>query len=267
MKNIVSSILLLLMALNCRENTASRNQLNEIKIVKFQPLEDIAVYIEHPQTSDKICLKDIARAKKDIEIGDLVFTMPYGEGNYNLRSEKYIRELCKRYHLAFRFEMVSDVINKEGRKGCYEAFMDKKIDQKYGLKFRQFILEEADLMLIKSNDTVLAWDCDKKPQIEGISSAIINVQLEKNLRSDLSQDKINYVAGLDVAFYIDKQGIASGYHLEDYNSIEKEGNEKYKARLFRAGIDALKKHKNCVAGEILGQKVITKQIIRIYFDA
>ncbi|MGV8993353.1 MAG: hypothetical protein ACOH1O_04570 [Flavobacterium sp.] len=163
--------------------------------------------------------------------------------------------------------MVSDVINKEGREGCYEAFMDKKIDQKYGLKFRQYILEEADSMLLKSNDTVLAWDCDKKPQIEGITSAMINVQLEKKLRIDLSNDKINYVTGLDIAFYIDKNGIASGYHLENYNSIEKQGNEKYKARLILAGIDALKNHQNCIPGEILGQKVVTKQIIRIYFDA
>ncbi|MGV8993352.1 MAG: hypothetical protein ACOH1O_04565 [Flavobacterium sp.] len=98
MKSVVSITLLFLIAINCKENKANSNQLNKIQIVKLQPLEDIAAYIEHPQTSDKICPKDIARAKKEIEIGGLVFTMPYGEGNYNLRSEKYIRELCKRYH-------------------------------------------------------------------------------------------------------------------------------------------------------------------------
>ncbi len=255
------------MIISCNQNPTKSNPESKIKIVKIEPQESISNYIEHPKLNDKICTTEIERAKKDIQKGELVFSMPNGEGDYDLRQEKYIRKLCEKYNLVFRFEMISDAIVEEGRQGCYGAYMDKKLAEKYGSKFKQSILDQADLMLIKSNDTVVSWDCDKEPKIEGITSEnMIEVQLDENLKNELSKNKINYNAGIDIGFYIDKKGIPSGYYLVDYNRTEKGKTQKYKQQLLQAGIDELKKHQRCVSGEIKGQKVITKQIIRTYFN-
>jgi len=140
------------------------------------------------------------------------------------------------------------------------------IAEKYNVNFKKDLLNQADIMLSKSNDTVLSWDCDKEPKIKGLTSeGSIYVSLDTKFKKQLERDKIFYGAGMDISFYIDKKGIPSGYHLEDYNRIEKNNNKKYKLQFVKAGIDQLKKYRECSAGEIKGQKVITKYIIRTYF--
>ncbi|MEZ0129296.1 hypothetical protein AB9T88_05760 [Flavobacterium sp. LBUM151] len=235
--------------------------------VRLPPkFENIHTYIQHPKSEDRICKSAITWAKKDIQKGELVFSMLNGEGDYDLRQEKYIRILCKKHNLIFRFEMIDDAPVEEGMQGCYGAYMDNMIAKKFNSNFKQNLLNKADIMLSKSNDTIRSWDCDIKPKIEGLTSEnSIHILLDAKFKKQLAKDKIYYGAGIDISFYIDKKGKPSGYHLDDYNRLEKNNREKYKTQFVKVAIDQLKKYQKCSAGEIKGQKVITKQTIRTYF--
>lgn len=267
MKKNIFFLLLLLSIFSCKQNSEESSPLDTSKIIKLPKLENIHTYIQHPKSEDRICRNGIKWAKKDIEKGELVFSMPSGEGDYDLRQEKYIRILCKKHNLIFRFEMIDDAPVEEGMQGCYGAYMDNMIAKKFNSNFKQNLLNEADIMLSKSNDTIRSWDCDIKPKIEGLTSEnSIHILLDAKFKKQLAKDKIYYGAGIDIRFYIDKKGKPSGYHLDDYNRLEKNNREKYKVQFVKAGIDQLKKYQKCSAGEIKGQKVITKQTIRTYFN-
>lgn len=267
MKKNIFFLLLLLSIFSCKQNLEESSPLDTSKIIKLPKLENIHTYIQHPKSEDRICRNGIKWAKKDIEKGELVFSMPSGEGDYDLRQEKYIRILCKKHNLIFRFEMIDDAPVEEGMQGCYGAYMDNMIAKKFNSNFKQNLLNEADIMLSKSNDTIRSWDCDIKPKIEGLTSEnSIHILLDAKFKKQLAKDKIYYGAGIDIRFYIDKKGKPSGYHLDDYNRLEKNNREKYKVQFVKAGIDQLKKYQKCSAGEIKGQKVITKQTIRTYFN-
>lgn len=267
MKKTFFFIVILLNIISCKQNLEESSSLDTSKIVKLPKLENIHTYIQHPKLEDRICGNGIALAKKDIQNGELVFSMPSGEGDYDLRQEKYIRMLCKKHNLIFRFEMIDDAPAEKGRQGCYGAYMDNMIAEKYYSNFKRDVLNEADIMLSKSNDTVKSWNCDKKPIIEGLGSEdAIYILLDPKFKTQLANDKIYYGAGIDISFYIDKKGKPSGYHLKDYNRLEKINREKYKIQFVKAGIAQLKKYQKCRAGEVKGQKVKTEQIIRTYFN-
>ncbi len=265
----ISSGIFLLFALSiifysCKQDSTS-NSSNKVKLVKMKSQEKLTNYISHPKKDDKVCLADIEKAKNDVSNGKIVFCMPSGEGNYELRQEKYIRILCKKQNLVFEFEMISDAISGEGRQGCYGTYMDKVIEEKYGKNFKQSILEQADEILIKSDDTISSYSCDVKPKIIGISDESIKIKLDAKLKNQLKTDNLGYFPIVDVGFYIDKNGNPSGYYLESFNDNENKSNKKFEAQLLKIVIEELKKYKKCESGEIKNKKVMTKNIIKVFF--
>ena len=134
MKFILSTFLLLSI-FSCKHNQEEKEAIdnNKIIIVKAKQPENIQTYIHKVGSSDSLCLREIAYAKSQIDSGKIVFTLKRGEGSYNTRQSKRLKELCEKYSLKFGYDEIEDSFSNEyERTGCYGAFMDEAIEKKFG---------------------------------------------------------------------------------------------------------------------------------------
>jgi hypothetical protein len=232
-----------------------------------RPENQLEKYIQKPVNTDSMCIKDIERAKNDISKGRIVFCYPMGFGSHNLRQEKQLRELCKRYRLIFNYEVFSDFIIEGQTQGCYGAYMDKIIASKFGADFKQDLLEKADSILLAANDTIVYYKCDKQPQIPGKDDyeTTLEAKVPERISKQLKADKEGDLPFMDIGFYIDKSGNASGYFLNYFMDADSKSNQKYKNELFNLGVEQLKEIKHWETGIVKGQKVNTENNVRVYF--
>ena len=70
---------------------------------------------------------------------------------------------------------------------------------------------------------------------------------------------------MDIGFYIDKSGNASGYFLNYFMDANSKSNQKFKDELFKIGVEQLKAIKHWETGFVNGQKVNTENNVRVYF--
>ena len=232
-----------------------------------RPENQLEKYIQKPTTTDSMCIKDIEKAKNDILKGRIVFCYPFGFGTFELRQEKQLRELCKRNGLIFEYELFSDVIIEGQTQGCYGAYMDNVIARKFGTDFKQNLLEQADSILLATNDTIVYYKCDKRPQIPGNDDyePTLEAKVPEKLSKQLIADKEGHLPFMDIGFYIDKSGNASGYFLNYFMDADNKSNQKYKEELFKIGVEQLKEIKHWETGKVKGQKVNTENNVRVYF--
>src|ERR1700751_4065183 len=164
----IRSVAMLLMTLFLFACGQNKNQDKQVSFIQpDNPENRLAKYIEKPSDKDSMCIKEIERAKRDISKGRIVFCMPMGFGSFQLRQEEQIQQLCKKNNLVFEYETFSDVIISGQTQGCYGAYMDKVIQDKFGVGFKEKLLNKADGILLASNDTIVYYLCDKRPQIPG----------------------------------------------------------------------------------------------------
>lgn len=251
---------------SCGQNSQKEKMVHSKK-ESFRKLE---YYIDNPAETDSMCLKSIAAAKADIANGKLVFFISFDEGKYQMRQEKQLMELCKFYHLELDYELTGCVIYEGQTQGCYGAYMGKIIEQKYGKGFIKMLFKKADSLLVESNDTVLSYYCDKLPQIPGRDveegeEANVVVNVPKKFRESLKADSIGDFPFMDIGFYIDRSGNASGYFLDFFNDVGNVSNQKLQDDLYKLGISRLKKIKRWEPGLINGQRMITEHNVRVYF--
>lgn len=231
-----------------------------------RPENQLEKYIQKPATTDSMCIKDIEKAKNDITKGKVVFCHPMGFGSHNLRQENQLRELCKRHGLIFDYELFSDVIIEGQTQGCYGAYMDKIIAGKFGASFKQNLLEQADSILLEANDTIAYYKCDKRPQIPGRNDHDrLFPNINENIKKKLKADNEGRFPFMDIGFYINKEGITSGYFINYFHDADSKSNQKFKAQLFELGVEELKKIKIWETGEVGGQKVNTENNVRVYY--
>lgn len=247
---IISTIFLILSLSSCK---------NEKKF-------DIKSYVLNPSNTDTECLNEIEQANKDIENGKIVFTHPCHMFDCVLRQEKYVFDLCKKYNIHFEYEAFSDIIIEGQTQGCYGAVMDNYINKKFGKDFKSKILKDADSILLASNDTIIYYNCDKKPQIPGKGNyeTTFVAKLPEKLIEQIKPSKEGNLPFMDIGFYIDKSGKSSGFFLNYFMKADKL-NYKFKDELFKIGVEQLKEIKYWETGEINGQKVNTENNIRVYF--
>jgi hypothetical protein len=247
-----------------------QNQPNDkaTEIVTIDRLENqLEKYISKPAETDSMCLKDIAKAKSDIAKGKLVFSTPMGFGTHHLRQEKQLRELCKNYNLVFDYEMFGCVVYEGQTEGCYGAYMTKAIEDKYGKGFKEILLAKADSILLAKNDTIAYYLCDKRPQSPGKDDyeTTLEAKVPEKLIKLLKADKEGDLPFMDIGFYIDKSGNASGYFLNYFMDADSKSNQKFKDELFKIGVEQLKAIKHWEPGIVSGQKVNTENNVRVYF--
>ena len=216
--------------------------------------------------NDSLCIKDIEKAKTDVKKGRIVFCMPMYPMSDLLRNEKQIKQLCKKNNIVFDYEIFSDVISFGQTQGCYAAYMDKIIAEKFGSNFKEKLLLQANNILLSSTDTINYSQCDNKPRILGKGEvSTLEVKLNNKLSKQLKSDNKGHLPFMGICFYIDKNGNPSGYFLNFFSDADNRSNEKFKDELFKAGVKSLRQYKHWEPGRVKGQKVNTENNVRVYF--
>lgn len=258
----IKFILILLGLFSCKQNQEKVIDVNnQIKIIKLKKPEDIKSYIHKVDHRDLLCLHELKLAKAQVNSGKVVFTLKRGEGAYNARQAKRLKELCKNYKLYFDFDEIEDSFENEyERAGCYGAFMDEVIEKKFGVGFREKLLKEADELSIANNDTINAYECDVRSEIYGLETN--NVVYLSGKKYNVKRNQHGQFLNLDVMVYVDKAGKVIGYKL---NKFMDDNLDSERERLFGVAVKELKKYKECKAGEIRGKKVITKNFVTVNF--
>jgi len=224
-------------------------------------------YIQILASQDTHCLKDVERAKTDLKNGKIVLCMPMGLSINPLRYEKQLRQLCRKNNIFFNYEEYDDVINVHETQGCYTAYMDKIIAEKFGEDFKEKLLSQADSILLFSNDTIPDYQCDQKPQILSNQEELtLNIKLNSKLCKQIKSAKDGWeLHHMVICFYIDRKGIPSGYHLGWFSHTLNKSNDKLKDMLYKMGVNALKKYKHWQPGRIKGLNVITDNSVTVNF--
>lgn len=258
----IKFILILLGLFSCKHNQEKVIDVtDQIKIVKLKKPEDIKSYIHKVDSRDLLCLDELKLAKAQVDSGKVVFTLKRGEGAYNTRQAKRLKELCEKYKLYFGFDEIEDSFENEyERAGCYGAFMDEVIEKKFGVGFREKLLKEADELSIANNDTINAYECDVRSEIYGLETN--NVVYLSGKKFNVKRNQHGQFLNLDVMVYIDKVGKVIGYKL---NKFMDDDLDSERERLFGVVVKELKKYKECKAGEIRGKKVITENFVTVNF--
>ena len=229
-------------------------------------------YILNPEESDSLCIKEISRAKSFVERGEIVFCIlyPHLSSPLTKRHEKYIRELCKKNNLFFDYEHVSDIIYEGQTQCCFSAYMDKIIADKFGANFKNRLLAQADSMLLAANDTITYWLCDKWPRILGQNvrdthyETNLSAKIPEKLGQQLKAKNDGRLPFMDIGFYIDKDGNASNYFLNYF--LDWKTNQEFKDELFNLAVEKIKTIQQWETGIVAGQKVNTKNNVRVHFE-
>ena len=227
-------------------------------------------YIQNPPKSDSTCIKDIRRAKTMVENGEIVFCYPLYFGSWGLRQEKQLRLLCEQHGLIFSYEIFSCIIDEKQRQGCFSAYMDKIVADKYGADFKHKLLAQADSIMIAVNDTVPYYLCDKEPKIPSVNndyeSKYLIVQIPEEIHKQLKANNDGKLPFMDVGFCIDKEGNASGYFLNDFYDANSKENQLFQDDLFNISVAQLKQIECWESGIVNNRKVITKNNVRVHFS-
>lgn len=99
--------------------------------------------------NDTFCLKEVTKAKADIDKSKLVYCN--FEFFPQLRCEKEMTEALKKFNITYENEVASDVIVEGYTNNCYCGYMQEQIDKKFGKKFTDSLLYISDSIYISKN--------------------------------------------------------------------------------------------------------------------
>lgn len=105
----------------------------ENEYVEFDPIK----YVSNPEKTDTLCISEINRTKDEIKTNGIAFTQEAGFLYGHNRYEKELEELCKKYGLNYEIDLIGCVVFEGQTQGCYGAYMDKVLADKYGLDFKK----------------------------------------------------------------------------------------------------------------------------------
>lgn len=229
-------------------------------------------YIAYPNPTDSLCISDINRAKKDIANGNIVFTQEYGFLFGDIRYERELRKLCKNYGLIFDFELISDVVIDGQTQGCYGAYMDKIIADKFGRDFKEKLHKAADSIyldnIIKSHKVVQYWDCDERPRLPNEitrTNDYLTIKMVDNI--DIAENKCHHGGSpfLDLGFIVELDSTISGFYIRNFVP-DLDINKRYKTELFNIAVKHMKDiYSEWIPGKIDGHMVRTNNNVRIFF--
>ena len=243
------------------------------KISDPQEYSEMIDYVNNLDQGDTSCLADIKRAKEDLAKGKVVFTQTMGFLFGHIRFENELQELCRKNGLYYGVEMISDIEIDGQTQGCYGAYMDKIIIEKFGAGFKEKLRAKADsLFLAKANTQnkiVQYWDCDERPRLpeetERNQDYLTTINVNK---LDIVKDESDYGGWpfFDLGFIIEKDSSISGFYIRNF--VPHLGkNEKFEDELFKLAVQELKtNYSKWVPGTIKGIPVRTDNNVRIFFE-
>jgi len=272
MRKIVTYIIILAIVSACSDHKKSNKQTIETSTSE-QNLEnkisDRIAYVMDPKLTDSLCKSDISRAKSDIKNGKLVYVQTAGLGFGFKRYETDLKKLCKENGLEYDVDLIGCVVMEGQTQGCYGAYMDKILIDKFGADFKEKLNQQADSLflarVIKEEIPIFSWDCDEEPKpILGNKKYLETTLDVPNL--DLKRTELAKTwPAIDLSFIIERNGKISKFYSNNYISNLKH-NEKYKNQLYNIAIDYIKNnYPNWKAGEINGTPVRTDHNLRITF--
>ncbi len=173
---------------------------------------------------DTTCIKELEEAERDFAANKITYCHYTGNLTFNdLRSQKEMTELLEKYKIDFRNEGSSCFVFKHQSEHCFCEFMESKIKKKFGDKFIDSLLIEADELYLKNNidSTFNYFICDSRPMYPGDRDSYQDEEsdvLQKEIDAALTYPE-RYVkrpnydvsAYVNVSFDVDKQGNAKNH--------------------------------------------------------
>lgn len=226
--------------------------------------------------ADTTCLKEIKKAKSDIQKGKLTFCHFAGSMLFqSLRNSKEMDSLLKRFGIGYKEEITSDVIFGDQTQGCYCDFMKEQVDNKFGKSFIDSLLNVSDSLYVQNNinDTFYYANCDTRPNYPNDNDTNPD-EYSEVFQSDFDRS-IKYPAGyikrpnydssafVDVHLYVDKAGhaVITGYWFV----FDIKANHQYE-NYFEKEVEKIMKKTGWTPATIRNQKLNSDMVMRLSFD-
>lgn len=274
MKYKIAIIISIVFLNSCIENKRKIDNVNntsqfeeefvEDKFEKFDPI----AYVSNPAKTDKLCLSAIEKAKADIKKGGIVFTQAAGFGFGHNRYEAELKELCKQKGLNYDIDLIGCVVVKGQTQGCYGAYMDKILSEKYGSDFKENMYKKADSMFLVNaiDKTVYYGDLDNRPRLpteKKRNSDDLGYAYFENLEIKTKSNKWKDLPFMDIHFIVHKDSTISNFSVSNFVA---RGNDKFKTELFNLAVNKIKAdYPIWVPGSIKGISLKSENNIRIHF--
>ena len=260
--------------ISCKKNTEVINtsRSDTTKIVKLPPPLDYAKYMKNVPKSDSLCNSEIERAKDDLSKYNGVYVQTICFGCDFKPYEDEIKEVLKKKKFKLGIQDLGCEIYEGQTRGCYIAYIDLKMKEKYGENYKSEIENDAIKILIKNinnnNKIISIYDLEQneKPKILNPKIAIEN-DYSTTIKTDLpiNRKSMHYLF-TDIEFIVEKDGTIS--NIKQTNWVNEKGiDEKYKQDLINLAIHTLKKdYNNWKPGTYKGNKSRIQNNLRISFE-
>lgn len=260
---------------SCTEKKKEHNDEKSISELQdeYEKFDPIA-YVSNPAKTDSLCISEINKAKSDIENEGIVFTQAVGFLFGHNRYEKELEKLCEEKGLKYDIDLIGCVVFEGQTQGCYGAYMDKALSEKYGSDFKKNMHKKADSIFlenaIKNKIAIEYWDCDERPRLpnekERTSDYIPYLKVE-NIKIKRGDKQHNDWPFFDLGFIVEKDSTISGFYSRNYVSNFKE-NQVIEKELFEIAVKHIKKNYPIwVPGIINGIQVRTNNNLRIHLKS
>ena len=233
-------------------------------------------FTEFVKQSDTTCLKEISEAKNEIENGKLTYCH-YSGNIYNqyLRSERELKELLKKNNIDFRNQGSSCIVYENQTEHCYCKLMEENINQKYGKKFVDSLVNDADEKYLNNhiNDTMYYAKCDKRPNYPNDKdeskdeySEVMQKEIDdaiKYPKSYIKRPNYDVSSFVDISFFVDKNGNAKITYFSYHFDIKTNHKlEKY----FESELKKIIKTKEWKPAQIRNRNVNSDMVLRYGFE-
>lgn len=233
-------------------------------------------FIESIKQEDTTCLKEISEAEKEIKNGKLTYCHHSGNiYNHYLRYEKELIEILKENNLEFRNEGSSCIVYENQTEGCYCKLMDEKINQKYGEKFVDSLLNSADEKYLNKhiNDTMYYAKCDIRPNYpndkddsEDEYSEVMQDEIDKAIiypKGYVKRPNYDVSAFVNIYFFVDKYGNAKITNFGFLFDIK--SNHKFE-KYFESELNKIIKTKEWKPAQMRKRNVNSNMVLRYGFE-
>lgn len=225
---------------------------------------------------DTTCLKQVKKARADVQTGKLIFCHFAGSMLYDpLRSGDEMDSLLDRFWIDYKEETTSDVIFEGQKQGCYCDFMKEQIDNNFGKTFIDSLLDLSDSLYVQNNinDTFYYADCDTRPNYPSDTdshpdeySEVFQKAFDNNVKYPagyIKRPNYDSAAFVDVHLYVDKAGYAkiTGFWF----LFDMKTNRRYE-KYFEREIEKVMKRSGWTPATIRNQKVNSDMVMRLDFD-
>jgi hypothetical protein len=273
-KHFILYFIIFFSALSCKKesNSETVNNSKLPEVHKLPPPLDYSKYVLNPRKTDSLCLYDIERAKNDLKKYPGVYVQTICFGCDFKPYEEEIKEVLKKRKFKLGVQDIGCLRYEGQTPGCYRAYIDLKMKEKYGENYKSEIETEAQNILIKNisiNDKIISiYDVEdnERPKVF-IQNAFIDGGTDTTIKTDLPiNKKSSHNLFVDVNFIIEKNGTIS--NLTTDNWVNENGvNEKYKDDLINLAIKILKKnYNNWKPGTYKGNKARVENNLRVSFE-